>query len=113
MIKNILAALGVVMLFGCAILASPALGQRQSLIDDERPPVRFTGDNATTVAFVNSSLIDRLCGMAPLGFKTLACTGERVMVLPNPCAYPDEDAYAHLACHELGHVNLWPADHGA
>jgi antirestriction protein ArdC len=32
--------------------------------------------------------------------------------MPNPCAFPDSDAYAHLLCHELGHANGWPPTHG-
>jgi len=45
--------------------------------------------------------------------KTDACeTGGRI-IAPNPCSFPDTDAYARILCHEIGHANGWPSTHGS
>jgi antirestriction protein ArdC len=31
--------------------------------------------------------------------------------MPNPCKWPNHSEYQRMACHELSHVNGWPADH--
>lgn len=108
------------LLAGLALLAgtsaaAPVLPDHSTPYSDGTPPTRFQGDNYAVILFVSDSGIDKICGKAPSGMKTLACTDMAkkiaVMTLPNPCAI-QFDYYAHLVCHELGHVNGWPAMHG-
>jgi hypothetical protein len=86
-----------------------------SLYDNGYPPQRYQHDgSAAATLFTNQTNVDNLCGKAPKGKITVACVDQddRTLVLPNPCgAGWAGDAYAKTACHELGHLNGWPADH--
>jgi hypothetical protein len=77
------------------------------------PPVRFQGEAVQVVLYVND--VGAYCGAAPKGKVILACTkfqdSVAITILPNPCAFDDE-YFAHIACHEKGHVLGWPAYHG-
>jgi hypothetical protein len=83
-------------------------------IDSGWPPSSWTDDNTVTTHFTNQAGVDRLCGKAPPGYRTLGCSyrGKREIVLPNPCSgeFGNED-FAKLVCHELAHANGWPGDH--
>lgn len=96
--------------------AAVATATAPSLYSDARPPVRFQSDATVSLQLSNQAGIDRAChplfGPPPAGMKTDACEVAGRIVAPNPCAYPDTDAYAHLLCHELGHANGWPRTHG-
>ena len=86
-----------------------------STIDSGYPPDRYQVDgSAASATFLSGQEpINMLCGAAPAGFHTLACVKPGAhLILPNPCgtAFLGED-YAKIACHELGHLNGWPADH--
>ena len=70
-------------------------------------PADYRGANVAQVVFLPAEMVRAKC--ASLG-KT-SCVIDRVMYLPNPCEWPDAGRYDQLACHELGHVNGWPADH--
>lgn len=73
------------------------------------PPENYRGDNSVPVTFAKPELVQELCGRR--GVKELiACTTDKAMIVPNPCAYPNQ-SYARTLCHELGHVNLWARDH--
>ena len=76
----------------------------------------FRHDATVTVEFAGQERINSRCqdlyGKPPSGIRTEACTTAAHLIMPNPCNFPDTDAYAHLLCHELGHVNGWPATHG-
>lgn len=64
-------------------------------------------DNNVTVSFVQDP--NTVCGPIE-GWTIFACVDEiggNHMTLPNPCPFKDYDAYARLACHELGHTNYW------
>jgi hypothetical protein len=78
------------------------------------PPQRFQGDNVAVVIF--TSHVDQFCGKAQPPYTILACettqNGAPVIVLPNPNMAPQDDPYARLTAHELGHLNGWPAWHG-
>lgn len=85
-------------------------------ISDGSAPARFQGDNAAVVYFINTKDLQTMCGGdAPEGYYYAGCSGTRdgvpVIALPNPCQF-DNEPYAHIACHELGHRNGWPATHG-
>jgi len=71
------------------------------------PPREFQGPSVAKVEFVQAeSVLFRCIDAGP----SVACThGDRITIT-NPCDYPDQ-AYARLLCHEMAHVNLWPADH--
>ena len=134
MLKNILATIGVIAIIAFAANAcvaqsigdtlggSGSLQPNSTLNTDAWPPVRFQGDNTATIAYVDPTLIDMLCGKAPNGWKTQACTTGNVTILPNPCTFPHDDAFAKLACHESAHLpranNVgdplpgWPREHG-
>lgn len=73
------------------------------------PPENYRADKTVTVTFAKPELVQELCGRH--GVKELvACAGPEAMIVPNPCAYP-EQSYARTLCHELGHVNSWPPNH--
>jgi hypothetical protein len=77
---------------------------------DGMPPERF---RAPKVSTISTGTVDK-CGSPPPGVKTYfeACVRGSMMHLPNPCDYPEEK-FATLFCHEQGHQEGWPADHGA
>lgn len=87
-----------------------------SLYSDVIPPARFRADATVSLQLSDQRGIDGQChpafGPPPAGMKTDACAIGGRIVAPNPCSYPASDAYAHLLCHELGHVNGWPRTHG-
>jgi hypothetical protein len=97
-------------------LAAGALAPHSTLYSDGTPPARFQSDSAAIILFVSGDGVEQLCGKSPPGLRTMACTKTPpdkppLMVMPNPCLV-EYDYYAHLLCHELGHVNGWPATHG-
>ena len=97
------------------ILAAAALATNAATFNDGRPPERFTQGATVSVEFRDQAGIDVECqalfGQPPAGAKTNACFTGRKVIMPNPCSFPKTDTYAHLLCHELGHVNGWTAAH--
>lgn len=71
------------------------------------PPVRYMGNRAATVSFGTISH----CGEPPKDHHFVGCVRPPLVHMPNPCDYRDED-YARWMCHEMAHVNGWPATHG-
>lgn len=76
------------------------------------PPQEYQKSTAARVIFTDPSGIGKMCGVAKeAGQLILACQGEikgmPVIVLPNPCLWPEPEFYAAVVCHELGHVNGW------
>lgn len=113
-VKAALTAVAAVAVSFVFVTAAAANFDKDGYLSDDRPPLRFQSNNATVIGFV--SVLETYCGTAPPGYQVQACVrqmknGGTVMFMPNPCAYPDSDAYAHLACHELAHINGWPANH--
>lgn len=39
------------------------------------------------------------------------CAADGIITMPNPCKTATPGWYERTLCHELGHVNGWPADH--
>lgn len=72
---------------------------------------------AIRVEFVDAGDIGLRCaerGAVAFGRPTLnalSCSSHVMMSLPNPCSLTDAGWYANLLCHEMGHVNGWPASH--
>ena len=91
------------------------LTKDSTYVSDAMPPERFRGNASASVIFRSPGEVDRRCApkVRMCGARYLACSRGRYMVLPNPCdpSFAGE-AFARLACHELGHVNFWPATHG-
>lgn len=76
------------------------------------PPERFQGDKVAVVFFTSD--VESLCGTNP-PYQILAChkriKDTSYIVLPNPCPHGRTEYFAKLACHELGHANLWGRNH--
>ena len=73
------------------------------------PPERYRSDTTSTITFAKPELVQELCGKRGVD-ELVACFEPPVIIVPNPCDYPDE-SYARIVCHEIGHANGWPADH--
>lgn len=87
------------------------------LVNSGTPPVQYQGNSVSVVVTVDNPNTKEACGEGSKGVTILACTftdkktGVSTVVMPNPCKYDDVDFYAHLLCHELGHVNGWNRTH--
>lgn len=75
----------------------------------ERPPAQYQGDRRSVVEFTDNAAAR--CVELNAAPNSIACgvVGGALMVLPNPCRWPDP--FAELVCHELGHNNRWAKDH--
>lgn len=74
------------------------------------PPSRYQDNVVTAIEF--GTVVMRCGHLAGPGQRVLSCASTKptkVMVVPHPCQSSGE--YAKIVCHELGHVNGWPADH--
>lgn len=80
--------------------------------DDGWPPMRFRKDNHATVFYVAPKDIQLACNVKLPELEACTKLLYNTVVLPNPCTFPDEERFARLACHELGHLNGWPGEHG-
>jgi hypothetical protein len=95
-----------------AVPQTPGLAANSTYYSDTMPPERFRANAQVTIQFAGQDTIDKICGKAPCNLITLGCQTPKKIILPNPCKYGSKDAFAELACHELGHLNGWPATHG-
>jgi hypothetical protein len=80
----------------------------------KRPPVQFQHPGTYPVKTVATADIAKACaGVSVVGERpgpVLACYRPPFVILPNFCEWPGP--IADIACHEIGHANGWPADHG-
>lgn len=89
---------------------APAIGHMAPL-----PPLEYNKpvNKVVEVTFTHPVLVHLACGGdIPSDLQIFACArvnGNR-MIVPDPCLHTEE-SYARLLCHELGHINGWPADH--
>ena len=76
-----------------------------------RPPMVFQGDTWAFVRWVDITKVDQACRDmgATVSGRIQGCSKGRNVVLPNPCRL--EGYSADVTCHEMAHVNGWPADH--
>ena len=84
-------------------------------LTDVAPPLRYRAPvSAVNIDFMSKAEADRVCagGVRVCGRIFYACASGRHLNMPNPCDYPMTDDYAKLLCHELAHINGWPASHG-
>lgn len=79
----------------------------------KRPPARYRGDGWALVRWVDITKVDGACrdlGAVRRPFEIISgCTQGRYVILPNPCLF--RGFLAEVFCHEVGHVNGWPANH--
>lgn len=102
---------------GIAVIATdtrPVI--QRGTVNSDMPPVRFQDNNVAVVQFTDQAGIHKYCGTPEPGFQIIACrrqaeNGASVLFMPNPCLTGGLEFYAKIACHELGHVNGWSADH--
>jgi hypothetical protein len=101
-------------MFVVAISLAAALSA-SALFSDAAPPQRYREATSFTLVIADQNRIERTCqplfGKPGDGQKTLGCTVGKTVTLPNPCDFPETDTYARMVCHELGHINGWPATH--
>jgi hypothetical protein len=96
-----LLALIILLPVGCAAM--------MTLDPVQTPPAQYRRDVTATVEFVAPELVASRCLIRGSGILANACADQSRITLPNPCAF--SDAYAKIACHEMGHANGWDAAH--
>lgn len=78
------------------------------------PPERFRTGVKFVVVFGTADEVHATCAAAalpvPCGSRYGGCVIGSTVHVPNPCERTGD--YADLLCHELAHVNGWPASHG-
>lgn len=73
------------------------------------PPERYQQSRPVMVEIVSPEMVASRCIQRGAVVPAMACANTEFITMPNPCQY--QDWYARLLCHELGHVNGWPAHH--
>lgn len=78
---------------------------------DGPPPLPFQRDNSATIVFTDPPHIAAECKMDTDDIEGCSDIGPvfRKIWITNPCRVREH--YAQILCHELGHVNGWPANH--
>lgn len=76
------------------------------------PPIEYQRNNGARIVFATRQELHRRCSSSHAAACTDKIGDEWIIFMPNPCNEPKREAYAMKLCHELGHVNGWPADHG-
>jgi hypothetical protein len=94
---------------GAALFAALAIIPT-SLTYDGLPPTRYEGNRTLKLTVVDD--LTTVCGQPPKGFAFLGCARGETAFLPNPCPRGPTESYARVLCHELAHLNGWPATHG-
>lgn len=106
---------------GVALAAAGYAFAGDPIWNDGTPPERFRANAHAVVVTSSPAGVAEYCAKLagsrpPPGMVIKACTfdheGVTIVLMPNPCGYPDSDEYAHYLCHEFGHVNGWPGTHG-
>lgn len=88
-------------------------------LNDDLPPSRYQGNaKPTIVVTVDDTNTKAACGVAQPGWVLMGCEFDTkkgpTIIISNPCNWPetrDKETFAHLMCHEFGHVNGWSVDH--
>jgi hypothetical protein len=90
------------MIVGCAVNGYASL-----------PPSAYRKDATATVRFVSDvhAACATTAGALPSHLVYRGCERNGVIVLPNPCLWPNRSDYADLTCHELAHVDGWSGSH--
>jgi hypothetical protein len=97
-------------LVGLLGLSITACATMQSIDPVQTPPARFQRDTTASVEFIAAERIIPRCLERGAMILANACADTKLITITNPCNYQHEP-YAKRLCHELGHINSWPADH--
>lgn len=101
-------------------LSAPSTPKYSGYLDDPNnveqiiPPQKYWGNTVVVTVFLTADQIEQACGDK----EALACVSKEdnvaVMYMMNPCPLKvgHQELYAAITCHEIGHVNGWPHDHG-
>lgn len=70
------------------------------------------------VEFVDAGDVEMRCAergakLAASDAAVLSCADRLMLTVVNPCTSKEQGWYTRTLCHELAHVNGWPADHPA
>jgi hypothetical protein len=70
------------------------------------------------VEFVDAGDVEMRCAergakLAASDAAVLSCADRLMLTVVNPCTSEEQGWYTRTLCHELAHVNGWPADHPA
>ena len=70
------------------------------------------------VEFVDAGDVEMRCAergakLAASDAAVLSCADRLMLTVVNPCTSQEQGWYTRTLCHELAHVNGWPADHPA
>ena len=78
----------------------------------QTPPPAWRGHASVTVHFGDYEWVQRECTARVGRGAPIACAeiGGDEMWVPNPCLR-QQGVYDRLLCHELAHINGWPANH--
>ncbi len=71
-----------------------------------RPPEQYQTSRRVSIEFLDDAR--EFCSRFT-GQEAVACANRYLIWADNPCLY--SDPYAIILCHELAHVNGWPAHH--
>jgi len=83
---------------------------------DGWPPERFQHmpDKAVRIIFGRVA-INAECGRTlwPEVIEACSISQDELLVMPDPCQFPETDDFARLMCHEIAHLppNNWPGNH--
>jgi hypothetical protein len=95
---------------------TPAL-RNVSFRSEIRSQEQYTISLSLVADFVDPALLEETCsarGLQPSGEYPISyCAADGVATVGNPCRTPEQRWYERTLCHELAHVNGWPADHSA
>jgi hypothetical protein len=97
-------------LVGLLGLSITACATMQSIDPVQTPPARYQRDTTASVEFIAAEMIIPRCIERGAMILANACADTKLITITNPCNYQGE-SYARRLCHELGHINSWPADH--
>jgi len=75
-------------------------------------PPEYYGNTTAKVVFMEPREVNHRCGNDDPLWIIYACaySDKRLMILPNPCDYPESKntaSYAYLVCHEKAHLKGW------
>lgn len=78
-----------------------------------QPPAAYQKDVTAIVRFEapDKAAMDCHDAVHEPGVTPEWCVINGVAVWPNPCAWPNDSDYRQGGCHEVAHVNKWPANH--
>lgn len=80
-----------------------------SLANAQMPPRQFQGGTEARIAFMAQDQVNWLCNTKRQANTLQACVIDGTIIAPNPCQAPGP--YARIMCHEMAHINGYPAEH--